>query len=358
MKNTHTTLLSLALTMSLGLVAPHASADSQYDPEVIGQIFPVDDLIPDFSPAERDDLSNAFGTYTSATTVFTGLNSVAGGAYSFDRPDDEDDVELDVYRLPLNYTFGEKGDTTRLSVRGVVGHFKGTSSNYVFSDELASISDSLPPEIQALPNNPDFVRDTATSLGAGLGVQVEPLEGLTITPAFDFIWTHIRTEWDYNNFLSAFYGAKFDRELFNTSVEAISYVPSLRVGYEYAATECFSLIPSIEYSHLWTNDLWSKSSLGDFSIDAGVTRSTMEGVIKTPWDVAELPVSFRPYVIRTDLAGAAKDGLGLSYFHDIGLDVAFDTSAQGVGLSELRLGGAYIVGDDFSGYRIGVSGSL
>lgn len=153
-------------------------------------------------------------------------------------------------------------------------------------------------------------------------------------------------------------GAKFDRELFNTSVEAISYVPSIRVAYDYAVTDCLSIIPSAEYSYLWTDDLWSKSSLADFSVDAGVLRSTIETAIKTPWEVAELPISFHPYVIRTDVSGAAKDGLGFSYFHDVGLDVAFDTSESSVPLSELRFGGAYIFNDDFDGYRVTVSGSL
>jgi len=359
MKTNSSLLLSFALFCSFGFFQATAWADSLYDPDVIGDIFPVDGVIPDFSPEQRQFLGRAFGTYTTATTVFTGLNSASGGALSFDgRDGDRDGLELDIYRLPLNYTFGEEGDKVRLALRGVIGRFSGTSSAYFFSDELAASGDALPQEIRDLPNLPDFVRETATSLGGGFGVQIEALKGLTITPAFDLIWTHLRSEYDYNNFLSAFIGAKYDRELFNTSVEAISYVPSIKVAYKYDITDCFAILPNVEYSYLRTTDLWSKSSLADFTTNAEVLRTTIEAAVKTPWEVAKTPVSVHPYVIRTDLGGAAKDGLGFSYFHDVGLDVAFATGARGWWLSEVRVGGAYIFNDYFDGYRFGFNAKL
>ncbi len=318
----------------------------------------INDIIPDFTEEERKDLSRSFGVYTSASTVFTGLNSVSGGSFTFEGAEGEKDSELVVYRLPVSYTFGNEGDLARVMLRGVVGHFEGTSSLYDFSNTLTELAPQLPDEINAIPNNPDFIREEATSVSGGLGVQLEPLEGLTITPAFDLIWTHIRREFDYNNLLSAIYGAKFDREVFNTSLEAISYVPSLRVGYKAACGDSFTVIPSVEYAHLWTYDLWGKTSLADFSTNSGVLRTTLEAQVATPWELGGLALGLHPYIVRTDVSQAAHEGLGFSYFHDLGLDFTFDTGSAGWPVAQLRFGGAYIFAEDFHGYRIGVTADI
>jgi Solitary outer membrane autotransporter beta-barrel domain len=318
----------------------------------------IDDIIPDFNQEQRKALGNAFGVYTSATTVFTGLNSISGGSFTFDAPDGYKDSDLSVFRLPVSYSFGDEGDKYRLEARGVVGYFKSTSSLYAFSDALKQFADQLPPEINNLPNQADFRKDEALSLSAGMGLQMEPVSGLKITPAFDLIWTHIKRSFDYNNILSGLFGVKYDRDIFNTSLEAISYVPSMKVGYDIVDCDTFKITPSVEYSHIFTEDLWSKSSLADFSTDAGVLRSTLEGQFDTSLTVGSLPLGLHPYVIRTDLSGAAHESIGLSYFHDVGLDFTFDTKTAGWVLSQLKVGGAYIFGEDFSGYRVGLSGSF
>jgi hypothetical protein len=311
-------------------------------------------LVPDFSAQQRAELTNSFGVYTNALSIFTGLDAASTGSFRFKGNEQEAGTDLEIVRLPFSYSFGEQGDRLRPVVRGVVGYFKSTSTVRGFSEVLKESASELPEEINALPNQADFSKDTATSVSLGGGLKVAPIDGLSVTPGFDLIWTHLKRKFDYNNFLSSLLGSKFDRELFNTSVEAISYVPSLRVAYDWNLFDGMAVTTSSDYSHVWTYDLWSKSSLGDFHTDSGVWRNTLEAQIETPLTLADLPVGVHPFIVRTDVSKAAHDSLGFSYLHDLGADITLDVSSRSTWIERLKLGAAYIFAHDFSGYRVGL----
>lgn len=347
-----------ALLVGVWLLGIAPAMAQSIDIEEVNDIYNFEEAIPDLTENERQEFQEAFGIYTTATTLFTGLNSASGGRLEFDDDEEESDAELEIYRLPFSYAFGSEDDTYRPVLRGVVGHLTSTGSYLPFSEATTELEAEIPELVDEYPNNPDFIKDQVTSIGGGFGLQARPLRRLTITPSFDLVWTHIRTEFDYNNFVSAAYGAKFDREVFNTSLDAISYVPSLEVGYDIFETDCVRITPSVEYSYMWVRDLWGKSSLADFSVEAGVLRSVIEGQVDTSMSISGLPVGFHPYVIRTDVSGAAVDGLSTSYFYDAGLDVTFDTQSAEWVVSQIRVGGAYIFADGFDGYRFGITADL
>ena len=179
---------------------------------------------------------------------------------------------------------------------------------------------------------------------------LEPAKGLTIEPAFDVIWTHIKTRWDYHNLISSFLGLKFDRDLFNTSSEAITYAPSIRGEYEIEVANGYFLIPGVTYTHLWSYDLWSKSQFSDFSIDSGVLQSRLGASIPLSSETFGRKVDLRPFVVRTDLYRAVRDSLRENLLWDFGADVAFQIKESWI--SEVRLGGAYIHASAFDGYRV------
>lgn len=308
--------------------------------------------LPELSNAERKTLGELFGTYSSATATFTGLDSFSSGRVSVNPGDIREKAKLSIVRLPYTHYFGEREDTIRGVGKFVLGHFEGTADDHRFSDELKSIYRSRgisPDNIKA-----DVSHDEATSLTLGGGVAFAPAKGLTITPAFDMIWTHIKRTWDYNNDLSKLFIQKYDREVFNTSLEAISYTPSIKVGYEIPVTETASVTPSLKYAHLWSYDIWSKSTLADFSVSSGVFQSAVESSIKTPICFLSLPVGVHPFITRTDLSGAARDGLGVKSFYDMGADLVFDTTEVNSFFKEVSLGGSYLFGKNFEGFRVGL----
>ena len=342
----HRFAAAVALLSSLSLVPSLAQSDPT-----------IDDIVPDLTQEQQAGLSKSFGLYTNALTVFTGLNSVSSGTFTFEGGGEgEKDADFQIFRLPASHTFGEHGDLWRPQIRGVLGTFSRTQSITLFSDALKESASELPDEINAIPNDADFLREDGISVSAGAGVAIEPIEGLVITPAFDFIWTHYKQQFDYHNFLSALIGVKYDRDIFNTSVEALSYAPSTRISYAWKFCDGLVLTPSADYTHVWTYDSWSKSQYADFESNSGVLRTSLEAQIETPWKLVGLPLGLHPYFVRTDLSGAAHESLGFSYFHDVGLDFTFDVQEHISWVHRLRVGGAYIFSNnDFSGYRLGVS---
>jgi hypothetical protein len=324
-----------------------------YSDAVLGQTLKqTADTLPELSTEERAALGELFGTYSSATATFTGLDSISSGRVSVDPGDVREKAKLSIVRLPYTHYFGEKGDTIRGVGKFVLGHFEGTADDHTFSDELKNIYRAqglAPGDIKA-----DVSHDEATSLTLGAGIAFTPTKGLTIVPAFDMIWTHIRRMWDYNNDLSKLFIQQYDRELFNTSLEALSYTPSLKAGYEIPVTETATVTPSLKYAHLWSYDMWSKSTLADFSVSAGVFQSTVESSIKTPLCFLSLPMGVHPFITRTDLSGAALDGLGVKTFYDLGADLVFDTTEANSFFKEVSIGGSYLFGKNFEGFRVGL----
>ena len=318
----------------------------------------INDLIPDFSPEEQQGLAKNFGLFTSAVSIFTGLNTISAGSFKFDGAPGERDTSLNTYRIPYTYTFGEDKDTLRPYLSIIAGHFEMRSTNSDYSNVLKENPSEFPDFINALPNNPDFVKTDASSLSAGFGFGYHPTEALAITPGMDFIWTHIKRRYDYNNFLSALLGQKYDRDLFNTSVEAIAYAPSIKVAYKFGDDSCFSFTPSTQFTYLSSYDLWSKSRFASFSSDATVLFTSLDFKVPTDWTAFGTPVAFNPFFNRTDLGLAAQDGTGLWYFHDVGANFTFDLKEKKAFLKSLRLGASYSFGDSFSGYRIGAGVEL
>lgn len=309
----------------------------------------IDDIVPDFTPQEQSDIGKAFGTYTSAAVVFTGRNSVSSGTLSYDN----DIGDISIINIPFSYTFGEKEDPLRWKMRGAVGHLESRISAYGLY-EIAEELRQTDPELFNFPNQPDFRKDSATSLSLGGGIIYEPVEGLEITPSFDFIWTHVKRRFDYNNFISALIGIKYDRELFNNSTESITYSPSLGIAYTWDIGSGYSITPSVLYTHLWSEDLWSKSSFAHFSIDSGILQGELKAEIPLPISGPSGDTELHPFFKASNIHGAAHTSLEEDMVYDVGANIAMKSESEY--LSEIRVGLAYITASDFDGYRINLEG--
>jgi hypothetical protein len=303
----------------------------------------IDDIIPDFTPEEASEISKEFGTYTSAVAVFTGRNSASSGNFTFD----DNGPEIAITNVPFSYTFGEENDQTRFRLRGSLGQLERRAENPTFSD-----IQNEEPELEGLPNGADFEKDTATSLTLGTSALITPVKGLTIEPAFDLVWTHVKRRYDYNNFVSALLAQKFDRDVFNNSTESITYSPSLAVNYVVDLGCGYTLNPGVTYTHLWSEDLWSKSQFGNFAIDSGVLQSRLGSNIPLPFQAFGKDTSVRPFAVMTNLYGAVEDSLEEDTMYEFGSDVAF--AVNNSWFSDLTVGAAYITASNFDGYRFSI----
>lgn len=273
----------------------------------------------------------------NAITLFTSQNSISAGAFKLDGQDGYNS-EFTVTRLPLSYMYGEAGDTFRPIVRGVVGVYNSanTSPTGVFVNETN-----------------DFSRLYAWSFNGGIGLQSELASGLTLTPYFDLAYSHLKRKYDFNNSLSQTFLINYDRDVFNTSLDVLTYAPSLQLAYEMKCSTT-DLKISTKYVHLFNDSFASKSSIINVSSDSGELQTTVEATHPLGASVYGMDLAVHPFVVRSDVYGDARKGVGLSYFHEYGVDLLFDVSRHTSIVKSLSFGSSYTSGESLHGWRLGL----
>jgi hypothetical protein len=283
-----------------------------------------------------EEFNDRVNEAVNGVTIFTTQDTASSGVFSFDSDRaGEGDRNLDILKFPFAHTFGEEGEEVRPEFRAVIGNFQ---SNYSPAPQVAG-------------ETADFSRLDATTVGVSGGVVWKAWRELRVTPLFEVAWTHMKRRYDYNNSFSQANLLPFDREAFNTSVDVLTYSPSIEADYTFKDGET-TYVPKLRYAHLFNDSVSSKSSVIDVNSDSGLFQTFLD--VNTPlgYNVEGFNLGLHPFIVRTDIFGAAKDAEGPNYFHEIGLDLTFDRGA-GKLINGFSLGGSYIFGEDFDGYRIG-----
>jgi hypothetical protein len=286
------------------------------------------------SPAEFNDRVNEV---VNGVTIFTSQDTASSGVFSFDSDaPGVKDTEIDLIKIPLSHTFGDANDTVRPQVRGVLGNL----------ESKRSVPTGGP------GSTDDFSRLEVFTAGVSGGVVYRVWEELRITPLIGVAYSHIKRRYDYNNSFSQTNLFPFDREAFNTSVDVMTYSPSVEAEYTFRHNAT-TIIPKIRYAHLFNESFASKSSVIDVSSDSGMLQSFVD--VETPlgYTLFGQDLGLHPFIVRTDLFGTAKDARGPNYFHEIGTDLTFTDEKREL-FKGFSLGASYIFGNDFSGYRIGL----
>lgn len=283
-----------------------------------------------------DEFNDRVNEAVNGVTIFTTQDTASSGVFSFDSDRaGESDRNLDILKFPFAHTFGEEGEEIRPEFRAVIGNFQ---SNYS-------------PAPQVPGETADFSRLDATTVGVSGGVVWKVWQELRITPLFEVAWTHMKRRYDFNNSFSRANLLPFDREAFNTSVDVLTYSPSVEADYTFKDGET-TYVPKLRYAHLFNDSTSSKSSVIDVDSDSGLLQTFLD--INTPlgYNVEGFNVGLHPFIVRTDIFGAAKDAEGPNYFHELGVDLTFDRGSGHL-IQGFSVGGSYIFGEDFDGYRIG-----
>ncbi len=273
----------------------------------------------------------------NGVTIFTSQDTASSGVFSFESDDPTvSDTDIDLIKIPLTHTFGEEKDRLRPQIRGVLGSL----------ESKRSINTGGPGSID------DFSRLEVFTGGVSGGFVYRLWDELRVTPLIGAAYSHIKRRYDYNNSFSQTNLLPYDREAFNTSIDVMTYSPAIEADYTIRLGET-TIIPKLRYAHLFNESLSSKSSVIDVSSDSGMLQSFIDAQTPLGYIVYGQDLGLHPFIVRTDLFGSAKDARGPNYFHEVGADLTF-TDANRKLLEGFSLGGSYIFGDDFSGYRIGI----
>jgi hypothetical protein len=320
-RKTPKTVTVTALLLGLSIFPLHQGAEAQNAPD--------QSLVDEFN----DRVNEA----VNGVTIFTTQNTASSGALTLDSNGQGDsDQEIDILKVPISYTFGQEGEEFRPHVRGVIGNFQSSYS----------------PASQVPGGTADYSELDATTVGASGGMTWSPIEQLKITPLFELAWTRLDRNYDFNNTYSQTNFKPFDRDAFNTSVDVLTYSPSLEADYTLKDGET-SYTPKIRYAHLFNDSVSSDSSVIDVNQDSGLLQTFFE--VNTPLGYSLFchELGLRPFIIRTDIFGAAKDARGPNYFHELGLHLTFNRGSEYT-IKGFSLGASYIVGHDLTGYRLGI----
>jgi hypothetical protein len=284
-----------------------------------------------------NEFNDRVNEVVNGVTIFTSQDTASSGVFSFDSDTPGvGDADIDLIKLPGKYTFGDENDVLRPQIRGVLGSL----------ESKRSVATGSPGSID------DFSRLEVLTAGVFGGVVYRPWRELRITPLIGVAYSHVKRRYDYNNSFSQMNLLPYDREAFNTSVDVMTYSPTVELDYTFREGATV-FIPKVRYSHLFNDSVSSKSSVVDVNSDSGMLQSFLD--VETPlgYKVYGQDLGLHPFIVRTDLFGTAKEARGPNYFYEAGADLTFTDKDRKL-IEGFSLGASYIFGDNFSGYRIGV----
>lgn len=91
----------------------------------------------------------------------------------------------------------------------------------------------------------------------------------------------------------------------------------------------------------------------DVDSDSGMLQTFLDAQVPLGYSVYEFELGLHPYIVRTDIYGSARAATGPDYFHELGADLTFNQNSARL-IDGFYVGGSYITGEDFSGYRLGL----
>lgn len=298
------------------------------------------DLPPELAAEARD----AFDRSVNAGVIFASQRATSSGVFNFREDGDGGDTRFELFSLPISHSFGDEKEELRIRVE----------ANFSKARTSRSVTVSPLPDVP-FEGGPDFSRTSLLSGTVGGGVDWNLGSGFSIRPLMSFSYSYVRRRYDYNNNVSRLIQSLFniDRDVLNTSSHVVTYSPSMTGIYRREFGDKSAQV-SVRYVHLWNDQVKSRSRILDVNGDSGMLQTVASGDIPLGFDIASAPVGLHPFIIRTDIWGAARSGAGLEYFHELGFDFTLGVEKTLKLVRELQVGTSYSFGDHFSGFRLGV----
>lgn len=323
-------LVVIAL-MGMGMIQMERPADAQQLP-------------PDILAEFRAEMQDFFKFTSSILITFTAQTGVTQGSLVFSSDHDED-YSLKVFKAPLQYYFAPPESRLRPFLTVSYGHAR-TSISYRSADVYPEDRDVR-----------DRDRSRTNSFGLTSGVSWEYIPGFSLEPTLGLASTRIEYQYDFNTRFMQEVIAQYpslDRDAYNTSVDLYSVSAGLRHCVAYPlGPGLFGF--DLQYAYQYSNPWRSESSFVDFSVHSSFLGTTLDYELPTGLSLLDRGISLKPFVTRTDLFGDLEKGMQMDHFYEFGLGVILDVGPIGNLFSRISLGGSYITGDDFHGWKFGVT---
>lgn len=251
--------------------------------------------------------------------------------------DDIDDPELDVYRIPLRFVFGDDDGSPRPFVQGVLA----------YQDLYAKLDTGLGGTLKS-----DW--ETYGLLFNG-GWEVPVREHLVLLPTLGLGYARLENSADYSGLIEesvlqpAFKGIIFDWE-----TDAVVYGAALGVDYRRSIGSFDTeLLTSVSRNRIET---FNESS-DIIAFKSGVTALDVEfnAAHPTGLSLGRHPLDWVLLLGHTRFYGSNRDALGFSNFSEAGLALQLSPRPGGHRNDVWRLGFKSIFGEDVDGWSLVLS---
>lgn len=291
-------------------------------------------LPDDVRGAVNSNISNAI----NGVIIFSSTSAVGSGYFKFESEDDSPDTSVDVLRVNGEYKLRSLGGERGVPfLHGGLGHFH-------LSEQSIPIDGG---------GENDFSTITNDGVTLGGGVEYRATNGLFISPAFDFVYSHTKNHYDFNNPFSVENLKPYDRDVFNWDIDSMTYIPGITARYEVMAGSTM-LIPSVSYMQSYVDGVRTDSRILNVSTSTGVLNTRLKADIPSGYSLNSSAISVVPQVSRTDIYGDARAGIGIGHFHELSLALIAKQQNFLPLFTNFGISGGYTFGEDMAGWRVGL----
>lgn len=273
--------------------------------------------------------------YAQLLNVFTGPDISAS---SFDA----DDVDYDIFKLPLQMELPLAKDGWQLVLRTTLSHARAEGEVPLF------------PPFQ--PVDSEWKADSG-QVGAGLLI---PLNGSWEAFAgAEFGISRLENEGKYRGILDQIILPEIaDGISFNWDTNARISSLTGGLGYKRELAQKYSLDITGRYTFSHIASYSESSELPSFSEDVGTLSLKADLDHPIGISIADLPLFGTAHLGGTAFTGQNRDSLGFTHFYELGYSLGLDISQLGNRVKSLSLGYQWSKGADVDGHSVLFSWSL
>ncbi len=271
----------------------------------------------------------------NANTLFASQEAIATGRFT-QRQNSQPDKDYTTVRLPGEFVFGESSEEVRPFVEGN-GALLRTTAGFNPPDTIGDA---------------DFTVTSLFALSVGGGAFIKLSDTVTFAPEASLSYSHIKNRYDFNNPYSQTYLEQYESDLFNWTMDVLTYAPSLKIFYQEDVG--FAVLNyQAAYTYLFNDTISDDSSVIDVSSSTGLCSNRFDLLIPTGVMVEASSLFVRPMFQWSNISGNAVAGLGLRDLYEVGADVVGKVLDGDSLISTVTVGASYVTGESFEGYHLG-----
>ena len=291
----------------------------------------------DVPPGALEQLDTMIGNRIEALAILGSQNGVSGGTYL----SNVNDTAIEVVKLtgrgdmsspkPL----GDSGVGWNLLLEGGIG--RGTFNNRFDTNQLQGNDGKV---------------DTF-SLALGAGVRFTFWERLSVAPTFGVIYSHTEQEFTARTDAGRAVLARFNGTLVNWDADTYTLVPGIEGRFRQPLGPIVLLELTSMFKYFDTRPIQRSTQALSFESQSQWWRNEVDVDFRLPLWVFERQLRTGVTFARSELYEGLRETFHSDHIYDVGGRLVVDLLGALWKVEWLGIGGAYLWGEDFSGWTIG-----